>query len=96
MNSRTLQVGDLVANVGDRSVVGEVVATSTATGGLHASTALDTWGTTDGPRFADSGKVPVRWNTDVPYEWWEEPEFIEVVRSAPDFARGPEAANRTA
>lgn len=77
---------DVVVNVGDRNVVGRVLSTSESVGGLHSLTNLDIWDTGAGPRFSDSGLVPVRWSTDdgVPYEWWEAPEFLDVVRPALD------------
>ncbi|WP_100514093.1 hypothetical protein [Mycobacteroides abscessus] len=78
-------IDDHVVNVSDHSVVGEVLPASEATGGLHLSSGLDVWDTGAGPRFSDSGLVPVRWNTGdgVSYEWWEDPEFLEVVHPAP-------------
>ncbi|RIT36854.1 hypothetical protein D2E76_16525 [Mycobacteroides abscessus] len=79
-----IYINDLVVNVSDRAVVGEVLPTSESAGGLHSSADTDIWDTGSGPRFSDSGLVPVRWNTDdgVPYEWWEAPEFLEVVQPA--------------
>ncbi|WP_142304854.1 hypothetical protein [Mycobacterium avium] len=70
-----LYVGDLVAHVGDRNVVGHALSTTQSTGGLHPPTSLDIWDAGTGPQFTNSGLVPVRWNTDdgVPYEWWEAP-----------------------
>lgn len=37
------------------------------------------------PRFSNSALIPVRWNPDdgAPYEWWETPEFLNVVDRAP-------------
>ncbi|SIH19648.1 Uncharacterised protein [Mycobacteroides abscessus subsp. abscessus] len=80
-----IYIDDHVVNVSDRSVVGEVLPASEATGGLHSPSGLDVWATGTGSRFSDSGLVPVRWNTGGggPYEWWEVPEFLEVVRPAP-------------
>lgn len=77
-----MHVGDVVVNVSDRGIFGEIVQATEAAGGLHSPTALDLWGTA-GPQFSDSGLVPVRWYTEdgVPYEWWEAPEFLEVVRT---------------
>ncbi|MBN7458375.1 hypothetical protein [Mycobacteroides abscessus] len=79
-----IYIEDRVINVSDRSFVGEVLPTSESIGGLHSSAGLDVWDAGAGPRFSDSGLVPVRWSTDhgVPYEWWEAPEFLEVVRPA--------------
>lgn len=81
-----IYVGDLVINAGDPNVVGRVLSTSETAGGLHSPTNLDMWDTGTGHRFTDSGLVPVRWNTDdgVPYEWWEAPAFLDVVRPAHD------------
>ena len=77
-------VGDLVVNTSDRSVIGEVLPTSTTTNGLHLSTELSSH-TPDGPKFTDSSLVPVRWagDSEAAYEWWERPEFLEVVRHDP-------------
>ena len=75
-----IQVGDLVVN-SDPSVVGEVLPSSKTVNGLHRATKLDLWNVCEGPSYADSGLLPVRWNADGgPYEWWEEPEFLTVVR----------------
>lgn len=84
-----IYVHDLVVNVGDRNVVGRVLSTSKSAGGLHSPTDLDVWDTGTGPRFSDRGLVPVRWNADdgVPYEWWETPESLQVVRPALDGGR---------
>lgn len=80
-----VHVRDLVVNVGDRTVVGQVLSTSESVGGLHYPADFDLWDTGNGPRFTDTGLVPVRWNPDgVPYEWWDAPEFLEVVRPALD------------
>jgi hypothetical protein len=59
-----ITAGDLVVNVGDRSVVGAVLSTSESAGGLHSPFDLDLWDTGGKPRFSDAGLVPVRWNTD--------------------------------
>lgn len=84
-----INVGDLVVNVGDRSVAGEVLSTSGSAGGLHSPSDLDFWDTGSGPRFSDTDLVPVRWNTadDVPYQWWEAPEFLEVLRPTLDLTQ---------
>ena len=81
-----IYVGDLVVNVGDRNVGGRVLSTSESAGGLHSPTTLDVWNTGTDARFSESGLVPVRWSTDdgVPYEWWESPEFLDVVHPALD------------
>lgn len=81
-----VHVHDLVVNVGDRGVVGQALSTSESTGGLHSVTDLDLWDTNSEPRFSNAGLVPVRWNPDdgLPYEWWEAPEFLEVIRPALD------------
>lgn len=81
-NMTAINVDDLVINHGDRSVVGQVLSTSEAVGGLHCLTDLDTWDTGTAAQFSDSGLVPVRWNTDdgVPYEWWEAPEFLVLLK----------------
>ena len=74
--------GDLVVN-SDPSVIGEVLPASTTRNGLHRAAELDLWDAGAGPSFANSGLVPVRWNTDSsPYEYWENPEFLTVVRPA--------------
>lgn len=93
MSNSDIRVHDLVVNVGDRSVVGEVLATSQAEGGLHPAADLDVWDTGARPRYRESGKVPVIWNHDgAPYEWWEDPENLEVVRSS-DIDRGAPAVH---
>jgi hypothetical protein len=75
-------IGDLVVN-SDPSVIGEVLADSGAAGGQHSAEDLDLWGTGQGPRYATTGLIPVRWNTDDgSYEWWEAPAFLTVVRPA--------------
>ncbi|ORW24562.1 hypothetical protein AWC17_03195 [Mycobacterium nebraskense] len=80
-----IHVRDLVVNVGDRTVVGQVLSTSESVGGLHSPADLDLCDTGNGPRFTDTGLVPVRWNPDgAAYEWWEAPEFLEVFRPALD------------
>ena len=77
-----IHVGDLVVN-SDPSVVGEVLATSASEHGLRRAVELDLWDAGDGLRYADSGLVPVRWDVaDGQYEWWEDPEFLTVVRPA--------------
>jgi hypothetical protein len=83
---RGIYVHDIVVHVGDRNVVGQVLSTSKSAGGLHSPTNLDVWGTGRGPRFSNSGLVPVRWNADdgVAYEWWETPESLDVIRPALD------------
>lgn len=88
-----IYVGDVVVNVGDHSVTGDVLQESEADGGLHSTTKVDSWGTGTGPRSADSGLVPVRWhaNDGVPYEWWEAPEFLKVIHPALD--RGQRAVH---
>lgn len=83
----TICVDDLVVNISDRSVVGVVLSTTEAGGGLRPAAELDLWDTGQGPRFSNSGRVPVRWwNDGEPYEWWEDPQFLEIVRTAPDRA----------
>ncbi|BBN50827.1 hypothetical protein [Mycobacterium avium] len=83
---KDIHVRDLVVNVGDRAVVGQVLSASESAGGLHSPADLEFWDTGSEPRFSDTGLVPVRWNPDdgLPYEWWEAPEFLEVVRLALD------------
>lgn len=77
-----IQVGDLAVN-SDPSVVGEVLPSSETVNGLHRAIELDLWDVGEGPSHADSGLLPVRWNADGgAYEWWEEPEFLTVVRPA--------------
>jgi hypothetical protein len=81
-----IHVGDLVVN-SDPRVIGEVLASSTTGNGLHTPTDLDVHDAGIGPRYADSGLVPVRWDGTEsdggPYEWWEDPGFLTVVRRAP-------------
>lgn len=79
-----IHVGDRVVN-SDPAVVGEVLPTSTTSNGLHRAADLDLHDAGDGPSFADSGLLPVRWHAPGgTYEWWEDPEFLTVVRPADD------------
>lgn len=81
-----IHIGDLVVN-SDPGVIGEVLGTSTTENGLLHAGDLDLWEAGQGPRYADSGLLPVRWNADGgPYEWWEEPEFLTVVRTSVNVA----------
>lgn len=74
--------GDLVVN-SDPTVIGEVLPASTSANGLHRTAEIDLCDAGAGPSFANSGLIPVRWNTDgSPYEHWENPEFLTVVRPA--------------
>jgi hypothetical protein len=74
---RVIDVGDLVVN-SDPSVIGEALTSSATGNGLHTPTDLDVLDAGTGPRYTDSGLVPVRWDRREseggPNEWWEDPE----------------------
>ena len=59
-----IHVGDLVVINSDPSVIGEVLATTAAVGGLHPVGDLDLRNTSAGPQYADTCLLPVRLNID--------------------------------
>lgn len=73
-----INVGDLVVSTTDHSVIGQVLPSSDTDSGLAAPLTADLWADN-----LNADLLPIRWYTDgEPYEWWERPEFLIVVRSS--------------